>query len=116
MNYLWVKDWAKHQHYTKRDPIWIKLYRKILDDHAFSSLTDAQKGQLLMIWVLASTDQGRIPNDARFIASRINASSKVNLQVFIEAGFLTTEQSLVKPSAKDSALAKMRELTASMVK
>src|SRR3990167_6574258 len=88
MQYLLVKNWRDHQHYKKRSPPWIKLHRAVIEDYAFATLKDKTKAHLMLIWVLAAGTEGRIPNDARFIASKISAAEAVDLEVMIEAGFL----------------------------
>jgi hypothetical protein len=93
VQYLIVKNWRDHQHYKKRSPPWIKLHRAIIEDYAFATLKDKTKAHLMLIWVLASGCEGRIPNDAKFIASKISATEPVDLDAIIEAGFLVAENS-----------------------
>lgn len=88
MQYLLVKNWRDHQHYKKRSPPWIKLHRAITEDYAFAALKDKTKAHLILIWILAAGTEGRVPHDAKFIASRINATEPVDLDAMIEAGFL----------------------------
>lgn len=57
-----IKNWGEFQHFKNRDPIWIKLYRKILDDKEWHKLDgDSAKG-LVMLWLLASEDDGYLPD------------------------------------------------------
>lgn len=86
--YVQVKDFDRFQHYKDRDPPWIKLYVRILDDYAFSQLPDAQKAHLILIWVLASRLENKIPKDANYIRTRIGASSTVDLDALLASGFL----------------------------
>ena len=39
--YFSVRNWDEFQHYKDRDPTWIKLYNRLLDDYAFGLLPDA---------------------------------------------------------------------------
>jgi len=94
MQYLLVKNWRDHQHYKKRSPPWIKLHRAVIEDYAFSTLKDKTKAHLILIWVLAAGTEGRIPNDAKFIASKISAAEPVDLQAMIDAGFLSVDENL----------------------
>ena len=91
MRYLLVKNWRDHQHYKKRSPPWIKLHRAITEDYEFAALKDRCKAHLIMIWILAAGTEGRIPNDAKFLSSRINANEPVDLEAMIAAGFLIPE-------------------------
>jgi hypothetical protein len=92
VRYLSVKNWEKYQHYKDRTPPWIKLHREVLDDYDMSCLQDASKLHLILIWVLASQLNNRIPDDPVWIGKKINATSKVNLKELIDKGFLLVEQ------------------------
>ena len=92
MRYLTVKNWRDFQHYKKRSPPWIKLHRLIIEDYKFSKLKDKTKAHLMLIWVLASGTEGRIPHDAKFIADKISATEPVDLDAMIAAGFLIEDE------------------------
>ena len=98
--YLRVKNLEKYQHYKDRCPPWIKLHRDILRDYEFSCLQDASKLHLIMIWVLASQTDNRVPNDAQWIQQQIGAKSRVDLKSLIEHGFLIVEQDASKVLAE----------------
>lgn len=104
--YLSLKNFAKHQHYKDRRPPWIKLHAAILEDYEFSCLQDASKAHLLLIGLLASKLNNRIPNDAAWIARQIGASTTVDIQVLVASGFLIVMQdaSAVISPRKQSAL------------
>jgi hypothetical protein len=69
-----VKNWGKFQHYKKRKPPWIRLYRDlILDDPDFDELPGDDFKLLAMLWMVASEDetyQGILPDD-RTVAYRL---------------------------------------------
>lgn len=90
--FLSVKDFASHQHYRDRRPPWIKLHAAVLDDYAFTCLPDASKAHLMLIWVLASKLNNRVPNDATWIGRQIGATSVVDLEVLIASGLLIVER------------------------
>lgn len=104
--YLRVKNFDQFQHYRDRTPPWIKLYNAVLDDYDFACLPDESKWHLIAIWLLASRTENRIPNDAAWIAKRINAENTVDLNVFISGGFLLVEQcaSTVLAEGSETAL------------
>src|SRR5262245_14002411 len=85
---LAVKNFDKFQHYKDRSPVWIKLYRSLLRDYEFARLPDAARGQLLLIWLLASETGNELPNDAAWIGRQINASDPVDIDLLIRTGFL----------------------------
>jgi len=89
MRHLAVKNFEHFQHYKDRRPPWIKLYQEVLEDYEFTRLQDASRSHLLAIWLLASRYENRIPYDADWIGRAILASSPVDLDVLISAGFLT---------------------------
>lgn len=93
MTYLMVKDFARFQHYRDRGPVWIKLYNAVMDDEAFLALSDAARGHLILIWLLASRRDNKLPNDARAIARAIQSTGRVDLERFIADGFLLPYQS-----------------------
>src|SRR5262245_19780389 len=99
---LSVKNFDKFQHYRDRAPVWIKLYRSLLRDYEFARLPDAARGQLLLIWLLASETGNELPNDAAWIGRQINDTEPVNLELLIRSGFLVDTEK--DASKSDSAV------------
>lgn len=85
---LRVRNWEKFQHYHKRNPPWIRLYNEILDNYDLSRLPDASKWHVVGIWLLASRFDNKIPDDPKWIAQRIQATTTVAIDVLISAGFI----------------------------
>lgn len=87
--YLRVKNWEKFQHYHNRPnaPYWIKMYPDLLMDFEFLKLKESDRYKLMAIWLLASKLRNKIPNDGPYVA-KVIGSSKVNLAVLVELGFL----------------------------
>src|SRR5215469_8864352 len=68
-----IRNWNTFQHYKQRRPPWIKLYREILDDKEWSALSgEAAKG-LIMLWLIASENDGYLP-DSKTLAFRLRIS------------------------------------------
>jgi hypothetical protein len=88
MQYLRVKNWEKFQHYKHRNPPWIKFHAELLANYDFSRLQDASKAHLVLIWLLASQTNNKIPNDPKWIQERIGSEKKPNTKLLIEQGFL----------------------------
>lgn len=88
MSYLSVKNYERFQHYRDRAPPWIKFHAAVLDDYEFGQLPDASKAHLLAIWLLASKLDNRIPNDSKWIARKINATERVDIDTLVRSGFL----------------------------
>lgn len=117
MKYLKVKNWEKHQHYKDREPTWIKLHRELLNDYQFSLLPDLSKAHLMMIWLLASQTENKIPNDARWVSQKIGATEKINLNLLIEQGYLENhcadteeKQSLYQPASPETEVETDKEV------
>jgi hypothetical protein len=90
MKKLQVHDWDIWQSY-RRDrgqPPWIKIHRRLMRDHKWIGLTDAQRGQLVNIWLLAADDDGRIPDDPGMVRKLCYLEAEPDLKLFIEKGFL----------------------------
>ena len=90
-SWLRVKAWETHQHYRDRSPPWIKLHLALLTDYDWACLPDATKGHLTGIWLLASRENGRIPDDPKWVAAKIGARSRVDLELLVNVGFLVRD-------------------------
>ena len=100
MNYLQVKNWSQFQHYNDRNPPWIKLHRALLDDYEFSRLQDASKAHLMLIWLFASQNGGRVPEDPKFLQTKLGLDKQPDLNSLVEQGFLLPEQTASSPPAE----------------
>jgi hypothetical protein len=89
-----VKNFEQFQHYKDRAPPWIKLYNALLDDYRFACLQDASKLHLILIWLLASRSDNKLPYDSAWVGQRISANSPVDLDALVEAGFILIDQPL----------------------
>lgn len=56
-----IKNWEKFQHYSRRRPPWIKLYREILDDIQWHRLDPLAAKTLVTLWLIASEYDGYLP-------------------------------------------------------
>ena len=88
MKYLEVVGWSEFQHYKDRNPPWIKLHNQLLENYEFTCLPDASKSHLLGIWMLASRTENKVPANPEWIASKLGATEKVDLECLIKASFL----------------------------
>ena len=100
-----MRGWEKHQHYKNRNPPWIKIHKDLLNDYDFSCLQTASKAHVVLMWVLASQMDNRIPADAKWIASRIGCDKdKIDIKGLIAHGFIR-DDSNVLADCKQSAIA-----------
>lgn len=92
MKFFSVKNWKDFQHYGKRNPPWIKLHRALLDDYAFCALPDVAKGHLMLLWLLASQNNGLVPADVPFLERKLSCTG-IDLNLFVASGFLVEQSS-----------------------
>lgn len=90
MEYLKIANWDTWQTYRsdRNQPPWIKVYRRLLRNPEWVSLTDAQRGQLVAIWLLAADHEGSIPNSELVVQQLCYMKKKPNLQLFVDLGFI----------------------------
>jgi hypothetical protein len=90
------KGWRDFQHYTNRNPPWIRLHRKLLDDRDFHSLPLASRALAPMLWLLASESlDGSIDGDVAELAFRLRQTEKeidAALKPLISKGFFIPQQ------------------------
>jgi len=91
------KKWSEFQHYKDRDPTWIKLHKRLLDDYEFQSLPLASMALAPMFWLLASENkEGWIEYDIKKIAFRLRRTPQEiedAIKGLISSGFFELEQS-----------------------
>jgi len=104
MEFFRVTNWDQYQHYKDRDPTWIKLYARLLDDYAFATLPDNTKWHLIGIFLLASKQGNRIPGDPRWVRKKIAARTRVDLDALLAAGFIEEDASTVLAEAEQVAI------------
>ena len=78
-----IKNWTKFQHFKDRRPPWVKLYRDILDDLEWHELDPLAAKVLVMLWLIASEDDGRIP-DIKTLAFRLRLTEIKTKEIIIK--------------------------------
>lgn len=97
---LRVKNWGDFQHYKHKRPIWIKLYRRILDDPTYQGLPDSAQAVLVSMWLLASENDNSTPASSVDIAWRLRRpATRVHkdLEALVATGFLVLDGELSSP-------------------
>lgn len=109
--YLRIRNWDKWQNYRKDRgvPPWIKVHRRLLLDPNWITLTDAQRGQLVSIWMLAAEDGGTISATVEEIIIICRLSSPLDLQVFADKGFIELDNHLTTTCQPDVRPEERRE-------
>lgn len=73
---MYAKNWKDFQHYTKRNPPWIKLHKKLLDDYEYQCLPLASRALAPMLWLLASeSSDGHFDAASEKLAFRLRVAS-----------------------------------------
>ena len=87
---LKIKNWDRWQSYRKDrgQPPWIKIHRCVMRNPEWVSLSDAERGQLVSIWLLAADRDGVIPASPEIIQKLCFMDGVPNLNKFIELDFI----------------------------
>ena len=91
-----IRNWDKWQSY-RRDrgqPPWIKVHREIMRNIEWVGMTDAQRGQLVAIWLLAADHDGVIPASPELVQKLCFMSEKPDLKFFMDQGFIEHDATL----------------------
>jgi hypothetical protein len=91
VRWIEIVNWKRFQHYKKRSPPWVKLYRSVLDDLAYRTLSDSAQALLVDLWLLASENGGRVAYDVRDMEFRLRRARDViarDAEKLVSAGFI----------------------------
>lgn len=89
-----IVNWDKWQSYRKDrgTPPWIKIHRNLMSNPEWATLSDAEKGQLVSIWITAADKNGEITADKNIIKKMCMLDNAPDINKFIQLGFLTKER------------------------
>lgn len=113
-----IKSWEKFQHFKDRRPPWVKLYRDVLDDMEWHELDPSAAKILVMLWLIASEDDGRLP-DSKKLAFRLRTSERDVIEAISQLSHwveqvditcdITTGDETISARYQDDGLEKRRE-------
>ena len=105
VQYFKIRHWSKWQSYRsdRSQPPWIKLHRCVMRCPEWVVLSDAERGQLVSIWMLAADRDGEIPADPVVVQRLCHMSSKPNIEMFIEQGFIERDANVTPTGCHDDA-------------
>jgi len=92
-----VLKWENHQHYKKPKPVWIKVYRDLLNNYEFCKLDPQQKWTLVGLWLLAAETGNAIPDDVVWIQHRLQLTHKPDLETLQTLGFISLGTPSIQP-------------------
>lgn len=87
--FIHIRNFDQFQHYKDRNPPWIKLHAALLDDYFFSKLPDSAKWTLIGLWILASKSENNVPNDPKWLKSKLHIKKPLNLKPLSTGGFIS---------------------------
>lgn len=91
-----------------RNVIWIKVYRQILEDYEWHNLTSDSKATLVELLLLASEDNGKLP-EVHKIAFRLRKSEDfINEQINLLSHWLQDDNEMITTCEQDDSLEKRR--------
>lgn len=117
---LRIRNWTRWQSYRadRGQPPWIKVHRRLMRDPAWVELDDAQRGQLVAIWLLAADRDGNIPSDPALIAKICCMSNPPDLLLLMNQGFIEFDVTMAsrwrqhdRPEAEAEAEADQKPLS-----
>lgn len=113
---IYANNWREFQHYGKRRPPWIKLYRSLLDDVAYLRLPVASKALAPMLWLLASEHiEGGFTDNMSDLAYRLRMTEQellVAIKPLIDNGFFHTDSTMLASCYQDARPETERETEA----
>lgn len=86
-----IRNWEKFQHYTKRNPPWIRLYKDLLRDRGYQSLSDTTRSHLVGLFLLASQHDNRIPDDQVWLRHELCTKVAIDLKALTASGWIVFE-------------------------
>lgn len=107
-----IRNWHRFQHFKDRRPIWIKLYRDILDDIHWHELDPTSAKTLIMLWLIASENNGDLPGVAELSFRLRMPESRVLTAIQALSGWVyQVDISLISDRYQPDILEKRREET-----
>lgn len=94
-----IKNWREFQHYSDRNPPWIKLHFALLSSQDWVMLSDESRVLMVACMLIASRNEGRVPNNTEYI-KRLCYMKRVDFKPLIDIGFLIYDSSCKQSQAE----------------
>jgi len=108
-----VLNWREFQHYTGREPPWIKLHRRLLQKPAWRRLDGGAAKLLVDLWMLAAgTKEGELDMPLADLAYHVRLSEAdtwADLQAVAAGGFVQLADTMQAPASTTLAKADPEE-------
>lgn len=86
--FIRITNWTKYQHYSDRNPPWIKLHRDLLTSEVWTMSGDASKALAVAIMLLAAVHENKIPAKPCYIKRVAYLDTLPDFSPLIENGFI----------------------------
>ena len=85
-----ISNWDTWQSYRsdRGAPPWIKVHRNLMTNADWAVLSDAEKGQLISLWIVAADKGGQLPDDAKVLRKICQLDDAPDIEKFKELGFI----------------------------
>ena len=85
-----ITGWDRWQSYRsdRGAPPWIKVHRNLMSNPEWAVLSDAEKGQIVSIWIVAADKSGSISGDSRILQKICQLDKQPNISKFKDLGFI----------------------------
>ncbi|AYD02218.1 hypothetical protein [Neorhizobium sp. NCHU2750] len=100
---LKVRNWEQFQHYKDRNPPWIKLHFALLASEDWVSVDDASKLLAVVCMLVASRNNGFVPNNPAYLKRVAYLDATPNLEPLISCGFLENTLADARPAQADDS-------------
>jgi hypothetical protein len=105
--YIVIPRWEEFQHYRDRDPVWVKVYTRLLSDDGFRQLTFHQRGVLLSLWVEYARSGRQLRDNTATLTRQLgHRVLRRDLEALTYAGFITFSASAPLAQSKSKRKSK----------
>lgn len=106
MTYLEIVKWREHQHYTNRNPPWVKLHTKLLENDEMRELTCTARLLSLLLLCVAAKRDNRIPESAPWLSVEVGLPPRAitkALDELLAVGYLKRTRSASSGASKNAS-------------
>jgi hypothetical protein len=88
--YIVIPNWDTFQHYSNRDPVWIKVYTRLCSDEGFRELTFHQRGVLISLWIEYARSGRQLRDNTATLTRQLgHRVLRRDIEALTYAGFIT---------------------------
>lgn len=115
MEYYEVRNWSEYQHYTDRNPPWIKLHYDLLTSPDWVMLADASRLLAVVCMLIASRHDGKVPADPGYVKRIAYLNKEPDFSKLVECGFLLSASTCEHLQADATVCVQMQRTSVSVL-